>query len=380
MSQHLDLTLVLAALNEAALDDSKWPACAIQIDQACGTVGSCVTYSPIGSAERESVFFVRICIRGERRRDLEREYFENYYALDEAALRFRSLPDGELVHVPDLYTNAERETSRTYNSFLVANDLQNSVHMQLTYPEGSRVTFTLLRPGVERGPNLFRIQAIKSLLPHIARFAHLRQALFDARASRESLTELLDNTRIGIIQLDWRFRIVQINDCARTILQKNDGLHEENGFLRARRPEDNYNLQRLLERALPQLGKPGVSGSIALGRTSVAPRFLLNVIPTSGEHTNFQFARMGVSIVIVDPVIRATIDPEVVAAALGLTPSESQIACLLAAGNSIRDIAHSTGREENTIRWHIRRIFNKQSITRQTELIRRVLELAGYRL
>ena len=44
------------------------------------------------------------------------------------------------------------------------------------------------------------------------------------------------------------------------------------------------------------------------------------------------------------------------------------MAVLLADGNTVRDIAVATGRSENTIRWHIRRIFEKQGITRLFQL------------
>ena len=380
LSKRQLFSLVLAALDEAALDDSKWPACARLIDEICGTAGSSISFSSVGAAERASIFFARICLGGERRLQIERDYFHTYYPLDEAVPRYPSVPDGELVHISDLYSDKEKETSRTYNDFLVANNIQNSVHVHLSHSHESCVSLTLLRSKIAGSWNSDRPEMIKRLLPHISRFTQLRQALFDARASRQSLTELLDNTRLGVIELDWRHRIVQANDCARNLLLENDGLFDKNGFLRARAPEDNRNLEKVLDRARPRLGDPGVSGCVTIGRKSVAPRLLLHALPVGGEWGTFEVARLGVLILIIDPATKAVIDPKVVAAALDLTRSESQIASLLAGGDSIREIAQSTDREESTIRWHVRRIFEKQSITRQTELIRRILELSGYRL
>lgn len=377
MSQQDLFARILAALDEAALDDSTWPKCTSLLDEACGTAGSALKFS---SRYKTKAFFVRLCIGGQRVEDLEREYMEKYHDIDEALPRMRAMPDGKVVHIPDLYTEKEKEASRVYNDYLVANGLLNAVTVRMNCPQESRVYWSLLHPRHDGVWKSGQIRVIRRLLPHVARFAQLRQVLFDARASRESLTQLLDSTRCGIIQLDYRGRIVQMNGYARNLLRESDGLFDKNGSLSARAPEDRKNLAKVLERALPRLGHPGVSGSVTVGRKSIRPRYLLYAVPVGEQEGNFEIARVSILILIVDPTRKTAIDPSLVAEVLGLTPSESQIASLLANGQSIREIAHSTGREESTIRWHIKHIFNKQAITRQSELIRRVLELAGYRL
>ena len=56
-----------------------------------------------------------------------------------------------------------------------------------------------------------------------------------------SFAQLLDTTGLGIVQLDGRGRIAAANDRARDMLRGGDGLFDEDGFLCARRPEDNAN-------------------------------------------------------------------------------------------------------------------------------------------
>ena len=65
-----------------------------------------------------------------------------------------------------------------------------------------------------------------------------------------------------------------------------------------------------------------------------------------------------------------TIDPAVVAAELNLTRMESQTAVRLAQGMTVREIAAATGRKESTIRTQVKRIFAKQKISRQVDLVR----------
>ena len=84
----------------------------------------------------------------------------------------------------------------------------------------------------------------------------VQQALAGAVALGATLTELLDSTGIGIIQLNARGRIVHANDPAMHLLRTADAVLDEKGILFARTPHDNADLQRLLARALPEPGPP----------------------------------------------------------------------------------------------------------------------------
>ena len=80
---------------------------------------------------------------------------------------------------------------------------------------------------------------------------------------------------------------------------------------------------------------------------------------------------------VVDPGERPRIDPRLVAEVLGLTPAESAVAVLLSQGKTVRDIAAETGRREESVYRHLRQIYKKQGISRQTDLVRLVLSLSA---
>ena len=67
----------------------------------------------------------------------------------------------------------------------------------------------------------------------------------------------------------------------------------------------------------------------------------------------------------------------VAAAALGLTEMESRVAVLLAEDMNVREVAAATDRRESTIRSHVKRMFAKHGLSRQADLVRLVLSLAG---
>ena len=83
-------------------------------------------------------------------------------------------------------------------------------------------------------------------------------------------------------------------------------------------------------------------------------------------------------VLVVDPERRVQVDPEMVEAALGLTPTESRLAVMVATGYNLRTIAALTRRTEGTVRWHLKQIYRKQGVSRQSDLVRRVLTLDGF--
>ena len=113
-------------------------------------------------------------------------------------------------------------------------------------------------------------------------------------------------------------------------------------------------------------------------RPSGLSRLVLHIIPVGDRDVDEVPSHVAALVLVVDPNNRAPVDPALVAAMLGLSPAQSRVAVLLAAGNTVRDVAFATGRSENTIRWHIRRIFKKRGITRLVQLIQLVRSLAGH--
>ena len=189
---------------------------------------------------------------------------------------------------------------------------------------------------------------------------------------------LLDNSRFSVVQLDRRGRIVAANDRARDLLAQDDGLCDVDGFLSATGPRDNRALQQLLARAAPPLGAPGSSGSTTITRSSASTRLVVHAVPLSAPQRESAARQAAVLVLVADPESRPRLDVGLVQAALDLTLTESRLATLVADGQRVRDIAARTGRSEGTVRWHLNRIFRKQGISSQADLMRRVLSLDGF--
>ena len=366
---------ILATMYDAMLDDARWPAASALIDEACGIEGNDLM---VGEGPKDDVraLFVGIYSRGQRREDLEREYLERYHPTDERVPRVRRLPDCRLVHVTDLLTAEELKTSPTYNEALPRGGCQNGLTVRLDGPDGSHITWCLGNPLDADGWGASPVAMVTALLPHVRQFVRVRHALVRAEARNTTVTDLLDNPRIGVVHLDRRGQLMAANDRARGILRHGDGLSDRDGTLRARTPADQARLERLVGDALPPCGPAPRSGSMLLRRSPVLPPFAVHVKPVGVPQPDYGARHVAALVLIVEPGRRHRVDPRLVATTLDLTPAETQVAVWLAEGRSVRDMAEATGHTEGTIYWHLKQIYQKQSISRQADLVQLVLSLA----
>jgi len=81
-----------------------------------------------------------------------------------------------------------------------------------------------------------------------------------------------------------------------------------------------------------------------------------------------------VTVFISRPEERHIIPPKIIQQFFGLTKTESMVTSLLAQGIGVEEIASRLGVSVYTVRTHIRSIFKKTGVSKQTELIRRVLK------
>ena len=365
---------ILASLYDAMLDDTEWPTTSALIDEACGTVGNALLVGE-GPPDDVRVCFAQAYYRGNRREDLERKYLETYHPIDERVPRLRQLPDSRLVHIADLYTAEELKTSPTYNEMMPRTSMQDSVNVRLDGPKGSHITWVSNDP-VTGGWEAPQRALLQGLLPHLRQFVRVRQAVVSAEALSVAETGLLDNTRIGVIHLDRRGRIVEANDRARAMLRQGDAVAGRDRELRARQPADHARLARLVAGAVPPAGAPAVSGSMTLQRASGLPPFVVHIKPVGVRQPDFGAPHVAALVLLVEPGRQARFDLSVVAETLGLTPVEGQVAIRLAQGQTVREIAVATGRTAAAIHYHLHQVYQKQGITRQADLVRLMLSLA----
>ena len=382
MSDSRAFDRILAALHAAALDYAGWSAASGLIDEALGTHGNSMIFADGDTDEDIRVFFAWAIYRGKQHPEIQRYYFENFYSTDERPPRVRRAPDGRLIHMTEIYTAAELKTSAAYNALRSRGHAGNGINVRLDGPNGSRITWVVHDPLDGGSWSSAQLDVIRGLLPHIRHTVRVQQSLAGGGALGATLSELLECTGLGIIQLDARGRILSANDPARDLLRTGSPLFDEGGFLFASTPQDNDNFQRLLGCALPASGVKAAGrlrhgGSMTLKRVGPRPPLMLHANPVGQGENDLGLWPVAALVFVVDPAGSVSVDPAVAAETLGLTEMEGEVAALMAQNISVPHIATAMGRKVSTIRSHVKSMYAKHGITRQTELVRLVQSLSG---
>ncbi len=370
MDQQDKFDRILASMHDAALDDAQLGRSAALLDDACEVVSNHLVLHD----RRTDVVNDVLPWRGDP--GCLEAYVKHYIAHDPRIPRGLQLPDGHVVRLHDLYTDAERRTLPAYNEWLVSNGAQHGLYVRLDGPNGLDIVWIAGDPTRPDGWSSAQRRMIEWLLPHVRQLVRVRHTLAGAEALNSSLTALLDNAMVGVAYLDPRGMIVEANARARAILRHRDGLEDRAGYLRAHMAADDVRLGNLLARVLPGNGNAATSGSTAVRRSPTLPSLAVHVLPVAVAGREAVLSRVAALVLLVDPRTQPRLDVERVGAALGLTRAESRVAVALAEGASVRDIARTTERQESSVRWLIKQIHAKLEIPRNADLVRMVLSAA----
>ena len=154
-------------------------------------------------------------------------------------------------------------------------------------------------------------------------------------------------------------------------------MSDRNGMLGARAPADRARLERLVGNGAAGFRTAGGGQLDAARHSPVLSPFVVHVKPVSVPQPDYGARHVAALVLICRAGGASSASaPSLVARALKLTPAEAEVAVGLAEGRSVRDMAEATGHTEDAIYWHLKRIYRKQSLSRQVDLVRLVLSLA----
>jgi len=218
------------------------------------------------------------------------------------------------------------------------------------------------------------------LVPHLATATVIRHERIRSRQEQNARTHVLDRFRAGIVILDLARRAIVTNRSAQAILRSDDGLCERAGIVHAARPRDEWELQRLVRSVIHYDGSepdgdrlPGGAFQgrfLAVRRPSGKPPYMLVVNRLFASPGRSAVGDEAAAIFITDPSPGQNPYAETFRHLFDLTPAESEVVSLLAAGHSIEEISRKRAVTRATTRTLLKRIYAKTRASRQNELIR----------
>ena len=190
MSQQDLFERILALLHDAALDDVHWSEAACLINEAAQTKSNALAFGDRHHQPRPELFFFRLIVGSEHRDDLERAHLRDYLLHDESLPRVMQLPDGQLAHTADLYTDHEKKTSRSYNLIRVDGRLQNGLNVYMDGPVRSHIVWALGDSVAPGGWGSEQLKMVSCLLPHVRQFVRVLRAVDRCRGTGKLVCRL----------------------------------------------------------------------------------------------------------------------------------------------------------------------------------------------
>lgn len=214
------------------------------------------------------------------------------------------------------------------------------------------------------------------VLTQIARALDLASRIDSSAVEKALYSSVLERLHVGVIIADSNGRIINVSAVAERLLHGRDGLQIQAGKLRATSASEDRELQAVIRTVSEDMQNIEGDVSRGLSLTKRSGARSLGIVVRPVDNTSPSSAGPLVAIYLRDSDIAPKVESEFVRQIFDLTPAEAAVTHRLAAGLSLEDAAASLAISRNTARAHLRSIFSKSGITRQTELVRLVLNSA----
>lgn len=300
------------------------------------------------------------------------ESYEKYFfALDP----FVGLPQDKVV-TPEELVGAQRWTgSALYREYLRPLRVEHLIGADLRTPEGIECRLRVSRALDERPFSEADKQLCRSLLPHLKRAVRLHAQIDTLECERQLYIGAVDRMLLGTISFTQSGEIIEMNREARRILAEQDGIRVAGDNLSLDRNDESRELQRLVRKV--GAGGPVDPGIIeAMSVTRPSGRMNLGIVikpAPAGAWPHENKRRVAAVMFLRDPECSGKATEEAIRRLFGLTRMEAALAHCLAEGLTVEEAAEKLGVKRTTARTYLRFIFCKTGVTRQTALVRTLL-------
>jgi DNA-binding CsgD family transcriptional regulator len=352
------------AIYQSVQEDNPWRSCLAQLVKYFQVANAAIVVRP--STASDPGYLVCVPAGGDA---LELAFRSKWYELDP----FIGVPPERVMLVSDLMTDVQWQSSHFFLDYVrrtVPIDASRVMGVNITTQAG-----TMSRLRLHRFQHLPPFSAadkqhLAMFVPHIKQAMKLTALLHCNESQKRIYEEGLERLNIGVIVLSETAQLLRANPTARQMLDSADGLRLLDRQLAASTVTETRALRHLLASARE---RPGQVTAMCLSRPSGRRKLaaVVRSIPLVEESEGRE--RPAVSIFLRDPDTLAEPAHDIARQLFDFTPAEAHLAIELLNGLSLDEAAAKLGILRNTGRAHLRAIFSKTGVSRQSELIRVLL-------
>ncbi|MFJ4434075.1 helix-turn-helix transcriptional regulator [Pseudomonas sp. NPDC089395] len=304
--------------------------------------------------------------------DIEGAGDVSYMTYPQTNTPFANQPLDHVFTVDDIMTSTEWEHSAYFKMFCGPQGVYHVMGADISTPDGGKLRFRITRP--KHAPNFSADERTLCgmFLPHLRRALQVHNLLDRSESLSELYSQAISRLSVATLVLDESGSVLRVNPVAQEILATSDGLKLVGGRLEATYPSDNRELQRLIRAAFsPDAPKSAEAMSVTRPSGLVNLGLVVESIPSldwaeeKGKPAALVYIRDAASKSLASEVVTKQL--------FNLTRAETALAMELANGLSLEEAAEVLNIRRNTARAHLRSIFSKTGVRRQTELVRILL-------
>ena len=297
------------------------------------------------------------------------EYMAYYGQFDPIMPIITANPLSKLVSYDEVVSEEFVRKSEFFQDFLIPRGGRYLTCGSM-FENSSEIVTLAVQTGTKRGPlEAQELELLQSLWPSLMTAIQVsrRLARADLDISINRLNGMLDafeRMTCAAVLLDSGGRVLAMNRRAERSLK--ESLRVANGRIIAKNRDSDTNLQKLIASAIKPAQGAYDNALVRIVRPNGKP-LMAFVMPVLGVQ-NYGMKAPAALIVFIDPNEGQNPADAVLVAGYGLTPAEARVASILGSGLSLEETANQIGIRYETARSHLKIIFQKMAIHRQTEL------------
>ncbi len=276
------------------------------------------------------------------------------------------LPKGKVVSSAEQIADRDLERSEIYNELVRPANGFYAMSVQHNHSAAPFHLITCRRRNVGAFASN-EVRLMESMVSHVATAIELQHRVSAAEHRADGLASVIEKMADGAIVLDETQQPLLFNARAVEILDQNDGLLLGRGGLRAA----TASLTEQLQDAITVVGTSPTSDGrrVYLPRPSTRLPLLLHIAPIWRLHASEPGLRAPRTVIFIrEPDAALKIDTSALGDVFRLTPRESEIAALVAGGINVENIAERFDLTTGTVRFNLKRIFDKTGVRTQAAL------------
>ncbi len=363
MSDVEQFSSLVADIYDTALEPKAWPRV---LEKICGFVGGCSSnvFSQDTLCDLAQVHYSW----GDNARYVQL-YLDKYIAMNPF---FPAIAFGEVGRVgvqSDIIPFDEFHATRFFREWAKPQGYVDCLYCLLEKSETGCAMITIRRDARHGLADDEACRRMGLVVPHVRRAVLISRALEHSPAATVTLTDMLDRMSAAIFLIGRERRIVHVNQAGDEMLRHNGVLQRRDGILVAADPG--------IGAAISSALASEEADSVAIPLTMAGEPYVAYTLPlSSGLRQRVGAAHGAVAALFIRKAGVAWASPaELVANLYKLTPSEIRVLVAVVEHAGVRQVAKTLGISEETVRSHLRHIFQKTGAKRQVDLVKL---LAGF--